>query len=411
MGLLDIRDNDAVNSSELNSGKPWAEDVAVFFGFVATTVSFATTTLATRVVVELTRYASISIFFLIILALLFRERRIRRSRGVAVMLCILVISYGLALSVLNGGYEIVQADLLRDTLLIIAFSLVFSGSQDRIISDRLAKIILFYGVFFFFITIFLGGLDLSYPPKFVFEYSADLLGRATEYSQGVSKFYGFMAIISGFLSVKACRPSISFGYLVLTLLFISLSALGGARGDSVAAIVIVMIFVFAFGGRQLKSAVVGLVIFSVFLLSSVFEVSDFVLFSRLQGLDDGLGPRGDLYRMAYELISGQYFCSFFGCGFGYFQNHFNLAPGYYPHNLFLELAIVYGIPLSVFFLMVVGYAVYVDVRRNGAANILFYLVLFYLFIIQLKSGTLLGAWWLMAGFVCLSSRAVSVSKE
>ena len=39
-------------------------------------------------------------------------------------------------------------------------------------------------------------------------------------------------------------------------------------------------------------------------------------------------------------------CALIGCGFNYFQVHFGFGPGGYPHNVFAELLITFGIPMG-----------------------------------------------------------------
>lgn len=390
------------------TGSPvsWLEDSAVFFGFVMITIAFATTTSVTRPLIESVRLISIGGFFFSVFTILLRDSGVRRSGLVSLVVALSFLLYGLILAVLNGGIAIVEQDFFRDMLLILSFVFVFSRVDKNVISVRAAGLILFYGVLVVFFTVLGGGLDLTYPPRFVFDYSLLARDRAVEYSQGVSKFYGLMAIIAGFFGAHEKSRMKALAYIALAFVFIALCALGGARGDSLSAILITLLYMLLLGQRNARMAVLVALVLSFFVVVPGLDLNDLVLFSRLQAMDGGLGVRADLYGLAYDLIAGELTCSSVGCGFGYYQYYFGFLPAYYPHNFFLELAIVYGVPLSLLLVLLALYGVYADYRLNKKGNRLFILVVLYLLAIQLKSGTLLGAWWLMAALFFFCGKAI-----
>ncbi|WP_157277039.1 hypothetical protein [Thauera aminoaromatica] len=382
-------------------------DAAIVFAFLSVTIAFATTTNSSRVAIEFVRILSVLALFAVVAVLAFKDQRVQRSTLLAIGLFALFFLYGLVLAVGNGGLVYIEESLLRDFLLTAVLVYVFSKNSREIVSERAAKFIISSGVFVVALTIYYSGLDFSYPPRFHFEYSSNLLDRTTAYSQGVSKFYGLLALVSAYLSVKAFDATRVLFYVVMMLFFLMLSALGGARGDSLAAIFLALGYVFVFGKISQRFILMGLASLLFGYLAFSLSFSDFTLVARLQSLDGGMGAREDLYLKALELVGSNSTCSYFGCGFAYFQKYYGLGAAYYPHNFFLELVIVFGIPLSLILIALAIGGVIVDGGEYRSRNHLFLLVLGFFFLIQLKSGALLSAWWLMAGVFWLGSRALS----
>ena len=396
-------DNDSIRFEQRGC---WLDDLAVFSGFVAITAAFATTAAATRVLIEFFRLSSAVLFLLVIFLLIFRSGEFRRFGLVAFLFSAVLIAYGFAASLINNSFGVVEEGFFRDCLLILAFVYVFSRSPEVIVSQRVGRLIVAYGAVVLFLTVSGGGLEVSYPPKFNFEYNALYLDRSVEYSQGISKFYGFIAVVAAYLSVRDAVFLKSASYAFVTLLFLGLSVLGGARGDSVAAALIALGCMLVQGKGIKKIAIlVAISALIVFFLTRV-DINDLVFFSRLKGLDGGLGAREVLYSKGYELIASEAMCSIFGCGFGYYQHHFALLPSYYPHNFFIELAIVYGVPISVTIILFSIYGLFIIFRKELSGNGLFLIILLFFFLIQLKSGTLLNAWWLMAGVSVLCAKSL-----
>lgn len=382
------------------------KDVAVFLAFVSVTVAFATTTSSSRVLIEWIRFFSVLTLVLIIVFSIFRDYRFHRSSLLAIGAYFLYSSYAVVGAVANGGAVFVEESLARDVLLTVALIYVFFKESDRVIPERVAQLLLVFGFLMVGLTIYFDGISFSYPPRFNFEYGSILLERSTSYSQGASKFYGLFAIVAAYLGAKSIALRFVFVYSLCVVFFLFLSILGGARGDSVAAVLLVLGYLFFAGRAIVKAVLLSIVFILVAVIATRVELTDFALFSRLQSLDGGLGAREDLYGRAIDLVASEWRCSYFGCGFAYFQKYYGLSAAHYPHNFFLELGIVYGIPLGLLLLILAVYGAVLDSYETGGANALFYIISMYFFLIQLKSGTLLSGWWLMASVFFFAGKAL-----
>lgn len=389
-------------------------DLAIIAGFVAITIAHATTTSSSRFVYETIRLVCVLVLAVSVLFLVQRQNGFTRHFLLSAAFLAIFLTYGVVRALATGSLGIVEAGIGRDVLLIFCLAYLFSQGYRAPVSDFVGLAIIVYGVCVLVVTMLSGGFTFSYPPRFVFEYEEAVRNAQIGYSQGVSKFFGYVAVVAGYFAVRSLERVRILLFSLLTVLFLLLSALGGARGDSLAAIFIVISYGLFFGsahGRSLLLLLCGLV--GAWLWFSV-DVGDFALLRRLSALDGGLGTRDVLYSMAIELIGVEPVCSYFGCGFAYFQHYYGLNPGSYPHNFFLELGVVFGVPLSIFLLVMwcLGFVKVISLQESESA--LYFLIFFYSFLLQLKSGTLLGAWWLMAamfttaGFVLIRGQSRTV---
>lgn len=386
------------------------QQVGILLAFVVTTIGFATTTNSSRVVIELFRLGCLGLLVFSALFVVFRESGVSARPIRVIMVAACMLAYGLLLATINGGLSVVQPTLLRDSILLLLFAYLVARGGRCVVSRRVAKACVGYGVLVTALTLAADGLVLSYPPRFVFEYTALMLDRSAAYSQGISKFYGFVAIPSAYIAVTAPRLAEKAIYGAAAFLFLLLSALGGARGDSVAAVFIVAVCVLFCGSKESRIVVAGLLVVLIVAIISTVDLSDFVIFSRFAALDGGLGAREALYADALRLIGVEASCAYLGCGFGFFQNYYGYSAGSYPHNFLLEMAIVFGVPLTLLILLFAGVGLWCDLRSKGAENGVFALIVGFAFLVQMKSGTLLSAWWLMAGVFFYLVRAIDAFK-
>ena len=102
-----------------------------------------------------------------------------------------------------------------------------------------------------------------------------------------------------------------------------------------------------------------------------------------------LGVREILLSQSIDLLKEQTVCSVIGCGFNYFQVYYDYNFGMYPHNIFAELLITFGIFLGmiliIFILLGTAYGFFSFYSKN-----FFYWILLYYLGISLKSGSLIG---------------------
>ena len=101
------------------------------------------------------------------------------------------------------------------------------------------------------------------------------------------------------------------------------------------------------------------------------------------------GSRDILLGQSIDLLKEQTVCSVIGCGFNYFQVYYDYNFGLYPHNIFAELLITFGIFLGmiliIFILLGTAYGFFSFYSKN-----FFYWILLYYLGISLKSGSLIS---------------------
>ena len=104
--------------------------------------------------------------------------------------------------------------------------------------------------------------------------------------------------------------------------------------------------------------------------------------------DQNFGYRDVLLIQSFELLSNRLDCLLIGCGFNYFQIHYDYSFGLYPHNAFEELIITFGILIGVPLILIVLLGCIRGYFTKLGNTFIFY-VLFYFLCISLKSGNLL----------------------
>lgn len=373
--------------------------VGIVLAFVVTTIGFATTTNSSRALIEIIRFSCLALLVIAALLIAFRESGFNKDVSRALLVAVALTAYGLLLSTMSGSLGVVESTLLRD-LVMLLLSIYFIARGGRcVISSAAAKACVGYGLTVLVLTVMTDGIVLSYPPRFVFEYAALMLDGSSVYSQGISKFYGFVAIPAAYIAVVARRITEKTAYGMCAFLFLLLSALGGARGDSAAAALVVACCVFFCGSRESRVLIVAILFALGLVVSSLVDFSDFTIVSRFAALDGGLGAREAFYLDALRLIGAEAKCAYIGCGFGFFQEYYGYSAGSYPHNFLLEMSIVFGVPITFLVLCVALLGLLRDAFSNDSENGVFALLVTFSFLVQLKSGTVLSAWWLMGGLI------------
>jgi hypothetical protein len=111
--------------------------------------------------------------------------------------------------------------------------------------------------------------------------------------------------------------------------------------------------------------------------------------------------RDILFSQSIDLLQTEARCTFFGCGFAFFQHYFEYDYGSYPHNSILEATITWGLPATLFLLACIVI---------GARKIQWTLPLpqvgLLSFLISLKSGDLMGGWLAMSFAFYLAGRGL-----
>jgi hypothetical protein len=258
-----------------------------------------------------------------------------------------------------------------------------------------------YGVLAFLLILTSGGLIFEYPAHFNFVELSEMFGGRTLYSQGMSRLFGFAAIFYalGLASSTKNNQRLMHGALLLGSIFLCL--LGGARGESFFAIILVICIClwryhvpFLFWSTMV---VLGLHLavtdwswlndFVVFQRYSVLGGADVLLGSGSGGEGSRYGYREVLLQQSYRLMLDNPECLFLGCGLGYFQKYYNYSLAMYPHNEVLEFAITHGVFLAVFVSACVVLGVREFVRRRPQSAPLVFLYIYSL-LLALKGGAI-----------------------
>lgn len=269
--------------------------------------------------------------------------------------------------------------------LIYAPSLYNLLNENNFNTLHVFLFIYFLGSFALFLQY--GIYSKTIPPQILFEVDGEL----SLYSQGFSAFYAYASIFFYVISFNKQKYFTGQGIITLSIaaLFFSLSILGGARGDAIAGIIAITLYTL----RTLSVSKIILITtlvyitFSYVLSSDLFQETIFA--QRMVVVSEGsLGERDVLMFQSIDLLNQNIACGIFGCGFNYFQSYWNLPFGLYPHNIFIEATITFGlIGIILDILAIVGI---ISLYFSKAGRHPF----FYIMIIEIirlsKSGTLVS---------------------
>lgn len=393
---------------------------AFFLYFVLVTVSFATTTEESRQIVVFFRSLAVVICFFIISYLLIKNSRLSLGLLMSILLLMIIVCWGLLLSIINGSFHMGIQGLLVNIIIIIVGMVVFdlyykSPSYQK---DKITKYVISYSVIVMLGIFLTGGFYFGYPPHFVLSYHTNLSNEGEIlYSQGLSKLFGMASLTTFVLWYTKDKMFFNFWFF-LAIFFLMLSMIGGARGDSMLAAMVIA------GGILMRNVWLFLlfVIITVlcYFLLDFSWANDFLLFERFSVLLEGnLGKRDILFLQALWLIEEQPRCLLMGCGLGYFQIYYDYPHGMYPHNTILEAIISIGLPLTLLIGLLVFFGLMEFLKTEHEMKGFVVINYIYLFLINMKSGDLLSDWFFLSAtlfFVSLSienklkSFAMSVRK-
>ncbi|MCI2397790.1 hypothetical protein [Aliiroseovarius subalbicans] len=362
---------------------------------VTTAASQATTSFHYSVMVLVRSVGLAALTVILVLYLLKASQTLRVSRQVFALGIVysFLLFWGLGFSLFTGGFSFFVED--RNLPVFLAISVVYGFAllalltgfqkQEGATSNVISPLLLYF--FTSFLTmVAAGGVSPGFPPRIMFGQVNDV---AISYSQGFSGFYAMGGVFLYSLANDATR-GVSLFFFTSSVVFFSLSMLGGARGDFLAGIIALAFFVLR-NPRFQNIVVIGgaalLALVYVF-QSGIWE--DIVVFKRLLVLADGnFGQRDILADQAISLLREQPVCLALGCGFNFFQSYWGFEYGLYPHNAFLEAVVTFGLPVGggLVLLSLLGLAI--SFLGWGARNPVFYLLLVQ-YLTMLKSGSLLG---------------------
>ncbi len=353
--------------------------------YAVLTIGFITTSHATRTAVLIVRWSAIVIVLSICIALV-ASRALSRRAVLALAAYIGFLVLAVSLSVVYGGFTVLPIDIAIQAMVTAVGVILWIGSDDRFWTWRLPQFVVWYSVLCVGILVMAGGFAPDLPPRYVFDFIEDRNDEAVGYSQEISKLFGIAAIaVVSIMAGWRTTLKLVFGVLIV-LAFLMLSFLGGARGDSVAALLVVAAAIFA------RSPLLGVSLF-VAISAAIFyaapgSLQDIMIVQRLLWTIDGdMGERDQLLLQSLQLLADNPHCAIAGCGAGFFQFSYGFPYQRYPHNVIAEAFITFGLPLALIYFAVLAVGVRSFARQKGWLS--FPVLLFgYFFIISMKSSDL-----------------------
>ena len=342
------------------------------------------------------------------LAILMKSNRIKKGVFLALTFHIFLLVYALLLSTINGGVFLVEGrqflflllgvfltaylfdEIHQPTSSCVSTAAYSSHKYFRLSSILLPNfnIVLPFLLLLSPVLLFLTDSLIFLPsPHIAFEFDG-----ASDYSQGTTGYFALGSIVFTFLAVSSSSFVNRLALLVLALGMLGLSALGGARGDFLVGVIVVLVMLirtFSFKDWLFYMMIfLGPIIFFQPYINDI--LNELVIFQRLSVILEGnLGLRDILFVQSIELLYFENKCIVVGCGFNYFQVFYDYDYAMYPHNILLETIITYGIFIGgASILLVIMGAVY---GYFGHMHQFFiYWVFLYFVGVGLKSGSLLS---------------------
>ena len=358
------------------------------------------------------RYGLISILIVALLnfiLILSRSNKIQKNQFIAIVVHFFILIYGLYLSSINGGLLLIDHKYYLYLILsLIITLLIFQEINyvERYIKSHAYqqrnKIVKFKSKFnvdfniilpllFFaspFILLLTNSLEFNGAPNIVYEND-----RGSVYSQGTTTFFAVGAIVFTYLTFLYHTYSYYLIFLLLAFLMLFLSALSGARGNfAVGLIVILLIFIKNFSKKKVLFSMIILSSLAIWLVFKLIpSIDEFLIVRRFAKLFETgtFGLRGILLGQSIDLLKDQTSCFIIGCGFNYFQVYYDYNFGMYPHNIFAELLITFGIFLGMILIILILLGTAYGFFSFYSKNFFYWFLLYYLGI-SLKSGSLIS---------------------
>ncbi|MCX7256390.1 MAG: hypothetical protein NTZ64_06535 [Polaromonas sp.] len=373
----------------------------MFSFFIMISIGYISTNNYSRFFIEPTRLIS-EISVVLFLGLILYKSKLCHKHLIGLSLYVFLLTLGISHAMLNGSIEIGSTGLLVNVIITVCGILLLGYQDSNICSIRFAKWFIVYISAGTLLMVLIGGLEFTPVPHFNFDYEAGVNSMETLYSQEMSKFFGFGAMAAAFLAINGSGRQIKYFYFSLVLVFLLLSLLGGARGDSIFALALVIAYLVISGSIRGLLWLASILLMLYAAIGDWSGIDNFQIFQRMSGLDGDFGQRDVLLAQSFELLLKEPVCMVFGCGLGYFQSYFGYPFGMYPHNVLVESFIVFGVPISLAFILIVSGGVWQYYRHSRGADLL---VLFFVYsmIIRLKSGSVFGDWFFTAGCIYFAS--------
>jgi hypothetical protein len=277
-----------------------------------------------------------------------------------------------------------------------------SLANGKVIPVQIASLYIAYSLLALLVTLWIDGLSIDLPPKFSYEYASEQFGSEIVYGQGISSFFGLSAIVVIFLWTKQSMLWLKATTIGIACIFLALSMLGGARGDtSIALILIILIVAYNSPWKTIIFFITALSIGTIFIdWSWLMELNYFAAMMLLW--EGNFGLRDEYTLDVLRLLLNQPVCMILGCGIGYFQKYYGYDAAMYPHNAVLEFIVIFGLPFAIIYFVMMIYGIYFYIKKHKEIDLFFIFFLFY-FAISLKSGSLFGSSFMFAGSIYFTS--------
>src|SRR5690606_9953028 len=132
-----------------------------------------TTNEISRSLIEPIRYLSM-VIVAVSLCFLLVKKKISYGLLVAVVFYFMLLAWGLILSFFNDAIGIGSNGIFVNVIVTISGFLLIILIKDDFSFPEVARYYVAYVFLGLIVTIFIKGLDLSFPPRFIFEYVGDI---------------------------------------------------------------------------------------------------------------------------------------------------------------------------------------------------------------------------------------------
>lgn len=318
----------------------------------------------------------------------------------SLLIWLLLLNYSFLIAGLSGGVTIYSYSLFLIDFLIIGSGLILVCQKFHIEGTIIDEVdllnYLIYAIISVLLLVLFNGLIFDGSIKFIFDIGSELIGREETYSLGITNFF-MIAVIA---TISYMNKNIGLSRLLLfifTFIFFILGVMGGGRGELMAGIIVILIALYK-KQNHVNNIFFLIIIFILMMLVGMSNIGENFI-SRMNVLLDGDFSGRDMLAMnIFKLISENLTCINIGCGPGYFQKYFDFDFGLYPHNSILEGIIVFGLPLMTLICIgvIAGIVKYLLIYKKSCP---FFLIFIFVFLVSLKSGSLLGSWLLIVSAI------------
>lgn len=325
-----------------------------------------------------------------------RSRLSDSSTGVAMVCLISLFGLGTLLAFISGAIALLDFSEVAAMLITVFGCIVLSVDAERLSPRKLLWPIVAFCFLVLVFSVQSGGMTLGVPIKL------DLSFAESDYTLSGAAFWALATLFT--ISLLTFERNVIVRCVLFSFAMFSALATAsfGARGETIALIVVAGVFLF----RRNKIVFAGLFAALALLLQVASQsglIEEFTLYARILEVQGGyFGLRDQLLEDAFGLLSEKPLCLVTGCGFAYFQWFYGYPYSFYVHNQLVESLIVFGMPLTFFFLSLTVFGAW-RLRRVSLFDRCLVYVMGFAFVTALKSGSIEGSLLLLPlCFFCIS---------